>query len=79
MEPEHCQELFPPESGLRLYFSDTRLSYREISELLTRNIGPAGSDTWQNGAEQSAAGHRGYVEIYTQGAGVTLVAIAWGG
>ena len=49
---------------MKLYFQDTRLSYREISDMLVHNIGPSGPDTWQNGSESSSLGFRGYVEIY---------------
>lgn len=80
METKHCPtylELFPPAARMRLYFRDTGLSYREISELLTRNIGPAGVDTWQNGAENSHRGFLGYVDIYADSPGRSLVALAW--
>ena len=62
---------------MKLYFKDTRMMYSEITEMLTANIGPAGEDTWQNSAETAADGFRGYVEIYADTPGSTLVALAW--
>jgi hypothetical protein len=62
---------------MKLYFKDTRMMYDEITKMLTTNIGPAGKDTWQNGAETTDAGFRGYVEIYSDSPGSTLVALAW--
>jgi hypothetical protein len=44
---------------MKLYLKDTNMMYREIRELLESNIGPAGPDTWQNGAEQ----HPDYVFV----------------
>lgn len=62
---------------MKLYFRDTPLMYCEITELLTHNVGPAGVDTWQNGAESTDTGFQGYVEIYADTPGRSLVALAW--
>jgi hypothetical protein len=62
---------------MKLYFKDTLMMYSEITEMLTTNIGPAGEYTWQNGAELTDTGFRGYVEIYSDTPGSTLVALAW--
>ena len=30
---------------MRLYFKDTKMMYKEISDLMTKSFGPAGPDT----------------------------------
>lgn len=62
---------------MKLYFKDTLMMYSEITEMLTTNIGPAGEYTWQNGAETTDTGFHGFVEIYADTPGSTLVALAW--
>jgi len=63
---------------MKLYFKDTQMMYGDIREMLTTNIGPAGKDTWQNGAEGTDSGFRGYVEIYGDSPASTFIALAWG-
>lgn len=62
---------------MKLYFRDTHLTYGEISNILTTNIGPASKDTWQNRVETTDEGFCGYVEIYADSPGLTFVALAW--
>lgn len=67
---------------MKLYFRDTAMMYREISELLDSHIGPAGPETWQNGKEyeypESKSGaFRGYVEIYNNHPAAAFVKLKW--
>ena len=68
---------------MRLYFKDTKMMYKEISDLMTRSFGPSGPNTWQNGctthSESVNNGHfGGYVEIYdTENPLATFLTLSW--
>ena len=68
---------------MRLYFKDTKMMYKEISDLMTKSFGPAGPDTWLNGCTthtESVKNGRfgGYVEIYdTENPLATFVTLSW--
>lgn len=68
---------------MKLYFRDTRLSYAQISELLSSHVGPPGTDTWQNGSESvngpegGSSGCIGYVEIYNDHPATSFVVLKW--
>lgn len=67
---------------MKLYFKNTNLSYRQISDLLNTHIGPAGPDTWQNGNDHSnpntGMSGGGYVEIYDDDhPHLVFVALKW--
>jgi hypothetical protein len=62
---------------MRLYFSDTKLSYNEINALLNSHIGPSGPDTWQNGVSEPSEGFKGYVEIYNDPPSLSFIVLKW--
>lgn len=63
---------------MRLYFKDTKMMYKEISDLMTRSFGPSGPNTWQNGSTKGDDGWHGYVEIYdTENPLATFVTLSW--
>jgi len=64
---------------IRLFMRDTKMSYRELSDLLNRSLGPAGPDTWWvNSAHIENMGFVGFVEIYDiDNPGATFVALSW--
>lgn len=73
---------------MKLYFKDTAMMYREISELLNSHIGPAGPKTWQNGVgwekPTSELGiseledyYGDYIEIYNNHPAAAFVKLKW--
>ena len=62
---------------MRLYFRDTKMMYREISDPLNSHIGPSGPDTWHNGAVSDDEGFWGYVEIHDDQPAAVFVKLKW--
>jgi hypothetical protein len=62
---------------MKLYFKDTAMSYREITNLLTSHIGPAGPNTWHNRTEKTSKEYLGYVEIYDNHPAAVFVWWEW--
>lgn len=62
---------------MKLYFRDTDMSYREITNLLTSHVGPAGPTTWQNHTDKTREGYLGYIEIYNDNPGASFVKLKW--
>ena len=66
---------------MKLYFGDTKMSYREMGELLSSHVGPAGPDTWQNGMEffydNDIYSRRGFVEIYSDHPSLSFIILKW--
>jgi hypothetical protein len=67
---------------MKLYFKDTAMSYKQISDLLTTHVGPSGPSTWQNGSEYEFpdggfGAFRGYVEIYDEHPAAVFVKLKW--
>jgi hypothetical protein len=62
---------------MKLYFRDTKMMYREISDLLRSHIGPPGPETWNNSSVSDDEGFRGYVEIHKDHPAASFVKLKW--